>query len=79
MHVATLHVCKRCTELHLTSSAARCRLPVHRMLATLSKIPKCAVIAILRVKFLTLHLLFFHAGNILKLLVFFCNKPGDDL
>ena len=38
---------------------------------TLSKIPKCAVIAILHVQFLTLHLLFFHAGNMLKPLVSF--------
>jgi len=81
IHVATLHVGKSCMALHLTSCAARCRLPVRLMLATLSKIPKCTLYSDSDSPCTVPHITptFLPCGKHVEAACFFCNKPGDDV
>ena len=77
MHVATLHVCKSCMELHLTSSATRCRLPVH-LIYTQQDSQVCSD-SNTPCKVPHITPTFLPSGKHVEMTCFFCNKPGDDL
>jgi len=82
MHVATLHVCKCCMELHLTSSAAAARMMQATSTSEAGYTKQASQVCSdsdtsCKVPHITPT--FLPSGKHVEATCFFCNKPGDDL